>query len=105
MGPTGGARGGGEQRLPEGSATETVYGLIRDGKHGECIKFLSAELSAAPSSRPALSLLGYCHYHVGDYDAAAAMYDQLSRLFPEAGHWGNSKGGAALLPETLNLKP
>ena len=78
--------GGGQQRLPEGSATETVYGLIRDGKHAECIKFLEAELANAPNSRPALSLLGYCYYYVGNFDAAASMYDQLSRLFPEA--WG-----------------
>ena len=76
--------GQGQQRLPEGSATETVYGLIRDGKHAECIKFLEAELASAPHSRPALSLLGYCYYYVGNFDAAASMYDQLSRLFPEA---------------------
>ena len=88
MGGSGGhpAQGGGagQQRLPEGSATETVYGLIRDGKHAECIKFLEAELANAPNSRPALSLLGYCYYYVGNFDAAASMYDQLSRLFPEA---------------------
>ena len=77
--------GQGQQRLPEGSATETIYGLIRDGKHAECIKFLEVELASAPHSRPALSLLGYCYYYVGNFDAAASMYDQLSRLFPEAG--------------------
>ena len=78
-----GANRGGPSRLPEGSATETVYGLIRDGQHAECIKYLEAELVHAPNSRPALSLLGYCYYYVGNFDAAASMYDQLSRLFPE----------------------
>ena len=24
--------------IPEGRATETIYGLIRDGKHDECAK-------------------------------------------------------------------
>jgi hypothetical protein len=45
----GGGRGtgghtGGASRLAEGSATETIYGLIRDNKHAECIKFLEVEL-------------------------------------------------------------
>ena len=40
-------------RLSEGSATETVYGLIRDGKHEECARYLEAELANAPTSRPA----------------------------------------------------
>lgn len=99
--------GGGQQRLPEGSATETVYGLIRDGKHAECIKFLEAELTNAPNSRPALSLLGYCYYHVGNFDAAASMYDQLSRLFPEVESYhmyhAQSLFKASAYPEALKV--
>lgn len=70
-------------RLPEGKATETVYGLIRDGKHDACVEMLTAELADAPTSRPALSILGHCHYHLGEFDLAAQMYERLSRLRPE----------------------
>ena len=70
-------------RLPEGKATETVYGLIRDGKHDVCVEMLTAELADAPTSRPALSILGHCHYHLGEFDLAAQMYERLSRLRPE----------------------
>ena len=70
-------------RLPEGRATETVYGLIRDGKHDVCVEMLTAELADAPMSRPALSILGHCHYHLGEFDLAAQMYERLSRLRPE----------------------
>ena len=70
-------------RLPEGKATETVYGLIRDGKHDVCVEMLTAELADAPTSRPALSILGHCHYHLGEFDLAAEMYERLSRLRPE----------------------
>ena len=52
--------------IPEGRATETIYGLIRDGKHDECAKLLEIQLANAPDSRPALSLLGYCYYYL-DY--------------------------------------
>jgi tetratricopeptide repeat protein 30 len=69
--------------LPEGKATETVYGLIRDGKHDVCVEMLTAELADAPTSRPALSILGHCHYHLGEFDLAAQMYERLSRLRPE----------------------
>ena len=71
------------RRLPEGSATETVYGLIRDGRLEECVAYLEPELASSPNSRPALSLLGYCHYRIGNFDAASAMYDRLSRAHPE----------------------
>ena len=39
------------------SATALIYGLIRDGKHGEAVAVLSAQLQAFPRSRAALSLL------------------------------------------------
>lgn len=34
-------------------------------------------------SRAALSLLGYCYFHVQDYANAAECYEQLSQFFPE----------------------
>ena len=69
--------------IPEGRATETVYGLIRDGKHDECAMLLEVQLANAPESRPALSLLGYCYYYLGNFERAAEMYGTLARLFPE----------------------
>ena len=37
----------------------------------------------AHERRPALSILGHCHYHLGEFDLAAQMYERLSRLRPE----------------------
>ena len=92
-------------RLSEGSATETVYGLIRDGKHEECARYLEAELANAPTSRPALSLLGYCHYYLGNFDAAASYYERLCRAHPGNDayrlHHAQSLFKASAYPEAL----
>lgn len=34
-------------------------------------------------SRAALSLLGYCYYHIQDFGASAECYEQLTQLHPE----------------------
>lgn len=34
-------------------------------------------------SRAALSLLGYCYYHIQDFSASAECYEQLTQLHPE----------------------
>ena len=92
-------------RLSEGSATETVYGLIRDSKHEECARYLEAELANAPTSRPALSLLGYCHYYLGNFDAAASYYERLCRAHPGNDayrlHHAQSLFKASAYPEAL----
>uniref|UniRef100_A0A4W6E264 Tetratricopeptide repeat protein 30 n=1 Tax=Lates calcarifer TaxID=8187 RepID=A0A4W6E264_LATCA len=36
-----------------------------------------------PQSRAALSLLGYCYYHIQDFTNAAECYEQLTQLHPE----------------------
>ncbi|GMH38415.1 hypothetical protein BSKO_06299 [Bryopsis sp. KO-2023] len=66
-----------------GSYTQTIYGYIRDQNFPAAIASLQQEWQHRPESRPALSLLGYCYYLVGNYEAAAEMYDQLVRLFPD----------------------
>lgn len=71
------------RRLPEGKATETIYSLIRDGKHEACVEMLTSTLQDDPTSRPALSILGHCHYHLGDFDLAVEMYQRLGVLRPE----------------------
>ena len=91
--------------IPEGRATETIYGLIRDGKHDECAKLLEIQLANAPDSRPALSLLGYCYYYLGNFERAAEMYGQLAKLFPEnedyAVHHAQSLYKASMYQEAL----
>ena len=49
----------------------------------DVINILTNELQFNPRNRAALSLLGYCYYHVQDFENAADMYDQLTRFFPD----------------------
>lgn len=70
-------------QIAEGAYTETIYGLIHDGKYAEVIARLGMELQNFPRSRAALSLLGYCYYMLQDYGNAVVMYEQLVKLFPE----------------------
>lgn len=39
--------------------------------------------SSGLQSRAALSLLGYCYYHIQDFSASAECYEQLTQLHPE----------------------
>uniref|UniRef100_A0A8C7XUB8 Tetratricopeptide repeat protein 30 n=1 Tax=Oryzias sinensis TaxID=183150 RepID=A0A8C7XUB8_9TELE len=39
--------------------------------------------SSSAQSRAALSLLGFCYYHLQDFPAAAECYEQLTQLHPE----------------------
>mmetsp|Transcript_22492 Transcript_22492/g.58656 ORF Transcript_22492/g.58656 Transcript_22492/m.58656 type:complete len:645 (+) Transcript_22492:284-2218(+) len=70
--------------VAEGQWTSTVYGLIRDGKCAEAVPLLAEELARLPTSRPALSLLGYCHYYVGSFAEAAEVYEALTRQMPDS---------------------
>lgn len=40
-------------------------------------------LSCVLQSRAALSLLGYCYYHIQDFSSSAECYEQLTQLHPE----------------------
>eukprot|EP01137_Pigoraptor_chileana_P006775 Opistho-2@51462 len=73
----------GSVRIQEGQYTSTIYTLIRDHKYDEVVKILSVELQEFPKSRAALSLLGYCYYHMQDYANAADCYEQLTKLYPD----------------------
>jgi len=59
--------------IPEGKATATIYGLIREQKYGDAVGLLNIELQNFPRSRAALSLLGYCYYYLQDYRAATQV--------------------------------
>ncbi len=41
------------------------------------------QLQRFPRSRAALSLLGYCYYHIQDYELASEAYGKLMRLYPQ----------------------
>lgn len=99
--------------VPEGQYTSTIYGLIRDGKCAEAIPILQDELGRVPTSRAALSLLGYCHYYVGQFQEASEVYDALVRQVPGNEDYrfyhAQSLYKAALHPEAvkaaMNLGP
>lgn len=45
--------------------------------------FTLSVFSSGLQSRAALSLLGYCYYHIQDFSASAECYEQLTQLHPE----------------------
>ncbi|NXK79654.1 T30A1 protein, partial [Amazona guildingii] len=69
--------------VPDGQYTAVVYGLIVGGRCAEAVSLLSRELQRSCRSRGGLSLLGYCHYQLQDFAAAAECYEQLVALHPE----------------------
>ncbi|NXU54905.1 TT30B protein, partial [Turnix velox] len=69
--------------VADGQYTAVVYGLIGGGRYGEAVSLLSRELQNSCRSRAGLSLLGYCHYQLQDFAAAAECYEQLAALHPE----------------------
>ncbi len=56
-------------------------------------------------SRAALSLLGYCYYHMQDFTNAAECYEQLTQLHPEVEDYklyhAQSLYGACAFPEAM----
>jgi len=63
--------------------TKTVYHHIMEQHYEEAIRILSNELQNFPSSRCALSLLGYCYYHQQDFHNASQAYSQLVEACPD----------------------
>ncbi|CAD5207550.1 unnamed protein product [Bursaphelenchus okinawaensis] len=69
--------------IRDGEYTSTIYGMIRDNRFADAMRVLQYELQRMPNSRAALSLLGYCYYHVQDFLMAAEAYGKLSELYPD----------------------
>lgn len=69
--------------IKDGEYTATIYKLIKDGQYVEAIHILSGQLQKHTKSRAALSLLGFCYYHIQDFTNAAECYEQLTQLHPE----------------------
>ena len=58
-----------------GSATETVYGLIRDGKRTR--RQVPRGGARERAHQPPALARHYCHYYLGNFDAAASYYERL----------------------------
>ncbi|XP_047427983.1 tetratricopeptide repeat protein 30A isoform X1 [Mugil cephalus] len=69
--------------IKDGEYTATIYKLIKDSQYVEAIHILSGQLQKHNKSRAALSLLGFCYYHIQDFTNAAECYEQLTQLHPE----------------------
>lgn len=52
---------------------------IKEHRYGEVIQILSLELQQYPKSRAALSLLGFCYFHVQDFASAADWWVKHTR--------------------------
>jgi tetratricopeptide repeat protein 30 len=65
------------------SKTCAIYTLIREQNYHKAIEVLNIELTAHPTSRAALSLLGHCFYHVQEFTSCVQVYEPLMRLFPD----------------------
>ncbi|XP_038563824.1 tetratricopeptide repeat protein 30A isoform X2 [Micropterus salmoides] len=69
--------------IKDGEYTATIYKLIKDGQYVDAIHILNGQLQKHTKSRAALSLLGYCYYHIQDFTSAAECYEMLTQLHPE----------------------
>lgn len=89
-----------EQRL---DITKYVYSAIKEHRYDDAVELLSQEVQNFPRSRAALSLLGYCYYHGGNYPLAVEMYEQLISVVPDADeykiYYAQSLYKAGMYPE------
>ncbi|XP_037544378.1 tetratricopeptide repeat protein 30A [Nematolebias whitei] len=69
--------------INDGEYTATIYNQIKDRKYVEAIHILNGQLQKHTKSRAALSLLGFCYFHIQDFSNAAECYEQLTQLHPE----------------------
>ncbi|XP_028310276.1 tetratricopeptide repeat protein 30A-like [Gouania willdenowi] len=69
--------------IKDGEYTATIYKLIKESQYVEAIHILNGQLQKNTKSRAALSLLGFCYYHIQDFSSAAECYEQLTLLHPE----------------------
>lgn len=69
--------------MREGEMTKTVYHYIMEHQYEDAVRVLNSELQNFPRSRCALSLLGYCYYHMQEFHSAVSTYAQLTQAVPE----------------------
>ncbi|CAG7838020.1 unnamed protein product [Allacma fusca] len=68
--------------IREGEYTKAIYTMIKEQQYDEVIAVLEGQLDIHPSSREALSLLGYCYYHIQEFTRAHMVYEKLTCLCP-----------------------
>jgi tetratricopeptide repeat protein 30 len=94
-----------QSTLPLGQYTSTIYGAIKEHRYNDAIGILILEYQNFPRSRAALSLLGYCYYHIGDFAAAAEYYELLLAICPEVDeyriYYAQSLYKAGMYPESI----
>jgi tetratricopeptide repeat protein 30 len=94
-----------QSTLPLGQYTSTIYGAIKEHRYNDAIGILLLEYQNFPRSRAALSLLGYCYYHIGDFAAAAEYYELLLAICPEVDeyriYYAQSLYKAGMYPESI----
>ncbi|CAG0925103.1 unnamed protein product, partial [Notodromas monacha] len=61
----------------------SAYSIIKDQRYNDAAQILTYILENNPTSRAALSLLGYSYFYMQDFVNAANCYEQLSLLYPE----------------------
>jgi len=69
--------------VKDGEMTKTVYHHIMEQQYEEAVRVLNNELQNFPRSRCALSLLGYCYYHMQAFQQAAESYGNLTEACPD----------------------
>ncbi|KAK9841879.1 hypothetical protein WJX84_010517, partial [Apatococcus fuscideae] len=72
-----------KQRPWEGQITNQVYSQIAKEEYSEACQLLKDLLRRKPRCQAGQSLLGFCSYQRGDYQAAADSYAALLQLCPE----------------------
>eukprot|EP00826_Nyctotherus_ovalis_P012245 TRINITY_DN13219_c0_g3_i7.p1 TRINITY_DN13219_c0_g3~~TRINITY_DN13219_c0_g3_i7.p1 ORF type:complete len:565 (-),score=208.82 TRINITY_DN13219_c0_g3_i7:62-1756(-) len=60
-----------------------IYKDIENGEFKAAIEKLSKKVSSGENPRAVYSLLGYCHFQIGNYKDAINMYDYLSKVYPD----------------------
>lgn len=94
-----------DQVLPTGQYTATIYTSIKEHRYQDAIDILLLEQQNFPRSRAALSLLGYCYYHLSDFASAASFYEQLVTICPDVEeyklYYAQSMYKAGLYPEAM----
>ncbi|XP_056900033.1 tetratricopeptide repeat protein 30A-like [Takifugu flavidus] len=65
------------------ASMSTIVKLIKESQYVDAIQILTAQSQKHPKSRAALSLLGYCYYHINNFSGSAECYKQLTQLYPE----------------------
>ena len=63
--------------------TSATYASIREGRYEDAVRHLNLQRQSFPRSKAALSLLGFCYYHLQDFRSSAQSYEELVMICPD----------------------